>query len=401
MMSPPFSWSLHLVLAATILCGACAGGVDDDAGVPTLVRVADDPSDQPWPGLTDDELARFVEGDALFEQLFRTTQGIGPLFIRGSCAACHADDGKGPGFVDKFADVDAPFGHSVRPYTTTDDALPVLSPDGARVSRRIGPAVFGRGAMEAVDGSALRALVDAQAAAPGPVKGVVARVTWHSQPNDDPRFPTYDEGTPDLIGRFGLKARVATLDDFAADALQGDMGLTSPMRPDELPNPAGIVDDDVPGIDVTSEDVNLLADYVRLLRIPARTDVDADGLALLEETGCTACHVRALPTRADYPFAVLRAVEVELFSDLLLHDMGEALADGLVDEEAGSRQWRTAPLMGLRYFRNYLHDGRAPTLDDAIRAHDAPDSEARDAASAYAALSDDDRVLLLDTLARL
>jgi len=399
-MRAPLPIGPRLLLLAAMSVVACAGGVDDDAGVSDLVRVTDDPSDQPWPGLDDDALARFALGDALFEQLFRTTQGIGPLFIRGSCAACHADDAKGPGFVDTFVG-DAPYGHTVRPYTTTDAALPVLAPEGATTSRRIGPAVYGRGAMEAVDASALFALAEAQANAPGPVKGVVARVTWRSQENDDPRFPTYAEGTPDLVGRFGLKARVATLDDFAADALQGDMGLTSPMRPVELPNPAGITDDDLPGVDVSSEDVNLLADYVRLLRIPPRIDVDEGGLALLDSTGCTACHVRALPTREDYPFAVLRAVDVEIFSDLLLHDMGEALADGLVDEQAGPRQWRTAPLIGLRYFRNYLHDGRAATLDDAVRAHDAPDSEARDAAAAYAALTDDDRALLLDTLARL
>jgi CxxC motif-containing protein (DUF1111 family) len=384
-----------------LLFTGCTAVVIDDAGVPDLIRVREDAPDLPWPGLDDDEMARFRDGDVLFEHLFRTTQGIGPLFIRGSCAACHADDAKGPGFVDKFASDDAPYGTSVRPYTTVDIALPVLAPDGALISRRIGPAVFGRGAMEAVAEDAIVAVAALQASSSGPVKGVVPRVTWHSEPNSDPRFPTYTNGEAGILGRFGLKARVASLDDFAADALQGDMGLTSPMRPTELHNPAAVDDDDVPGVDVPLDTVNLLADYVRLIRIPARRDVSDDGLALLDETGCTACHVRALETRDDYPFAVLAGTTVELFTDMLLHDMGEDLADGLVEEGANSRLWRTAPLMGLRFFRSYLHDGRASSIDEAIRAHASEGSEAEAAVSAYAALTDDERALLTETVLKL
>ena len=90
------------------------------------------------------------------------------------------------------------------------------------------------------------------------------------------------------------------------------------------------------------------------------------------------CHVPAMRTRADYPIAQIAGIDAPIYSDLLLHDMGAALADGMTDGGAGPRAWRTAPLIGMRFQAGYLHDGRAPSVAEAVVAHDG---EARGAAT--------------------
>src|SRR5262249_19599378 len=160
------------------------------------------------------------------------------------------------------------------------------------------------------------------------------------------------------IGRFGLKARIVTLDEFTADAFQGDMGLTSPMRPDELPNPDGLVDDDKPGTDVEIDHIDRIAFYLRHIAIPARVGLSVRGAKLFAQVGCSSCHVPTMHTRADYPIRQLANIDAPVFTDLLLHDMGAALADGMTDGSADASYWRTAPLIGMRFFRTFLHDGR-------------------------------------------
>jgi CxxC motif-containing protein (DUF1111 family) len=110
---------------------------------------------------------------------------------------------------------------------------------------------------------------------------------------------------------------------------------------------------------------------------------------------CAACHVTSLKTRADYPIASLSGIDAPVFTDLLLHDMGDLLADGLADESATSRTWKTAPLIGLRHLKGFLHDGRAMTVEQAILAHEGPGSEANDAIARFKALSADDRKALI------
>ena len=116
-----------------------------------------------------------------------------------------------------------------------------------------------------------------------------------------------------------------------ADALQNDMGITSPLRPTEFPNPDGLTDDDKPGIDATADDVNLRADYVRTIAIPWRDAPDPAAAALFEQAQCSACHVPTLHTRADYPIAQLADIDAPIYTDMLLHDMGDGLSDSLAD----------------------------------------------------------------------
>src|SRR5262249_52943988 len=159
---------------------------------------------------------------------------------------------------------------------------------------------------------------------------------------------------------------IATLDEFTADALQGDMGITSPLRPIEFANPDGLTDDLKPGVDVTAESVNARATYMRLIAIPRRTGLADAAKELFDEVKCSACHVPSLKTRADYPLPLLAGIDAPIFTDLLLHDMGDELADGMVDGEAASRDWRTSPLIGLRFNKTFLHDGRAHSIEEAI-----------------------------------
>ncbi|HEY0713079.1 MAG TPA: di-heme oxidoredictase family protein, partial [Polyangia bacterium] len=316
------------------------------------------------------------------------------LFIRSSCAACHRDDGRGPGLVGRMVVVDGDgrrsadqsrlrFGDTERPYATAGATEPLLPPrdPAVRINHRLPPAVFGRGYLEAVADDEIERLAREAAARSNGIRG---RIHW------------VGEGAgKKAIGRFGLKARTATLDGFTADAFQGDMGLTSPMRPRELPNPEHLSDDARAGVDLEQETIDLVADYVRLLEIPARRHRADKGTALFAQASCATCHTPTLRTRRDYPIAALAGIEAPVYTDLLLHDMGDALADGVVEGQAGARDWRTAPLIGMRFASGLMHDGRARTVADAIAAHAGPGSEANGSVAAFEALAPDDRRILI------
>lgn len=383
-------------------------GCDESAEAP-LTLVGEDPSDAPLSELSDEWLDRFAEGDALFEQPMREGDGLGPVYIRRACTSCHEGDAKGPGSVTKLVLMEAdgttpaadqsglPWGQTVRPYVAAGAVTPVEAPDRSdvRTSRRIGPAVFGRGYLEAIADAEIERLEAEQATRDDGISGRIHRVPFASEVPLDPAFGFWRPGDEGLIGRFGVKARLATLEEFAADAAQGDMSLTSPMRSQELPNPDGLLDDLHPGVDLQAEQVRLMADYVRMLEIPARDAASPEGAALLAEVRCDGCHVPSLRTRADYPIEALADIDAPIYSDLLLHDMGVGLTDWRPEGDAAPQEWRTAPLMGLRHLRSYLHDGRASTVRDAIDWHRSEGSEANDSIERFERLSDDDQLRLL------
>ena len=409
-------WAARAAWAA-----ACSAQSKDTADpLADLQLVTEDPSDSPIAGLDARWSERFAAGDAVFEHSYRPAEGLGPLYIRASCAGCHAADSKGPGGVQKFVVLDEeglpvddpsalPYGDTERPYTTAGATTPVLAPEhpeavgGAAVqtSLRLGPAVFGRGYLEAIDEDAILALERAQISGEGGVRGRAAWVCRGSAANPDQPFHDERGGACGLLGRFGLKATLASLDDFTAKAFLGDMGLSSPLRPHELPNPDGLLDDERLGVDLDADELNLAADYVRLLALPERSPARFDGAPLPDgparfaALGCDRCHRPSLPTRADYPVPELAGIDAPVFTDLLLHDMGEGLADGLAEGAAGGRDWRTAPLIGLRFFGRYLHDGRAEDLAEAIALHASPGSEANRSVAAFQALSAADQARLI------
>jgi CxxC motif-containing protein (DUF1111 family) len=394
-----------------MLASACSSASSTDDPLDGIKLVGDDPVDTPLLAATPVEVERFNVGDALFEAVFREPDGIGPLYVRNACGACHAGAGRGPGAVDKMALVDADgitpladqsglkYGHTVRPYRAAGAMTPIAPPiSGAmvKVSQRLGPALFGRGYLEAIaDAEILRMQAEQKGRDDG-IHGRPNRVVYHSQANPETAYHAHHEGEADLIGRFGFKARVATLDDFTADAFQGDMGITSPLRPVEPPNPDGLTDDGQPGVDVTANNVNAIADYMRLIEIPGRFVPPGPGKDLFAAARCSVCHAPTLKTRADYPIKALAGIAAPVYTDLLLHDLGDALADGLTDESATSRSWKTAPLIGVRHQTSFLHDGRATTVEQAILAHGGPGSEANDSVSRFKSLALEKRKTLID-----
>lgn len=406
--NPPVNLSSRwLFLVLVCACGTSPGSepVPDAPtdGPPSTVVNA---FDVPITGLSREDTAKFNDGDALFGLLFRAPDGLGPLFIRASCAACHIEGTRGPGLVQKVAIVEAdgitpaadqsalPYGHTLRGGLAGGGMTPIRAPDdaNAKVTQRVGPPVLGRGYIEAVDEAELMRLEAEQAARSDGIHGKVGRGVFESVPNPDTTYGSFAQGQA-VIGKLGLKSRIATIDDFTADAFQGDMGLTTPMRPVELANPDKRSDDDRTGVDLTLEHINRVSFYLRRIAIPVRVGLTERGAQLFEATACAACHVPTLRTRADYPIPQLAGIDAPIYSDLLLHDMGPALADGQTDGGASSSSWRTAPLIGLRFVHNYLHDARAHSVAEAILAHDG---EARGAAQAFQALSQEDQRTLTE-----
>lgn len=399
-----------VVGALGLLLGACGAPGPD---LPSLMVRSEDPTDAPLRAATAAEHQRFLVGDAAFDVVFRDADGLGPAYVRASCGSCHEAAAKGPGGVQKMVLLEndgvtiaadqspLTFGHTVRPYVAGGASTPLLPPESGalagrlKLSTRAGVPVFGRGYIEAVADSEIERVAAEQARRGDGITGRVSRVVYASEANPDQRYHQHKKGDAGLIGRFGLKARIVTLDDFAADAAQGDMSITSPLRPAELPNPDGLTDDRRPGVDVSADTINELADYMRLIEIPRREAPSQRGVELFAEAQCAACHVPSLRTRADYPIAALAGIDAPVFTDLLLHDMGDELADGLAEGGATARQWRTAPLIGLRHLRGLLHDGRAKTVEDAVLKHDGRGSEAAGSVARFRALPDADRAELL------
>jgi CxxC motif-containing protein (DUF1111 family) len=400
-----------VALTASFALGGCSGDGAPASKTPTKPAETVQPArvrDVAIADISHELAATFHDGDFAFDLSMRDADGLGPLYTRTSCNACHDTASRGPGLVQKMSVVEndrvtpsadqslLPFGHTVHPLVAGGGKTPILPPmdDSVLVSIRLGPPILGRGYMEAIDDAEIERVEKEQGERSDQIHGRINHVTYESEMSADPSFHTYAKGDS-VIGRFGLKARVATLDDFTADAFQGDMGITSPLRPDEIPNPDGLTDDAKPGIDVELSSVQSRAMYLRLLAIPARTD-DARGRTLFDQVQCSACHVPTLHTRADYPIDQLADIDAPVYTDLLLHRMGPDLADGLpadpsVDWQASSLEWRTTPLIGVSLNHTFLHDGRATTVEEAILAHGGDGSEANDALDAFNALSDDDR----------
>jgi CxxC motif-containing protein (DUF1111 family) len=379
--------SLSVVLAGVAACGSSS------TSSATSAAIVDPRLDEIFADATASQFAAFNSGDAIFDTPFYPADGL--------------DNGlRGPGFDQRMVMVEADgittaadqspiaYGNEIRARLTAGATTPVNAPDipNVKVTIRSPPPIVGRGYMEAVLDSEIERMADEQATRTDGIHGRVSYVAYQSATTADPAFNPFVTGQR-VIGRFGLKARIATLDDFCADALQNDMGITSPLRPVEDPNPDGLTDDEKPGVDATLDVVQSIAIYMRENAIPTRGALTSEGAALFDELTCNVCHAPSLATRPDYPIPQIAGTQVAVYTDFLLHDMGPALADGMADGSATSTEFRTSPLIGLHYMKAYLNDGRAHTITDAIEGHGG---EATGAVQAFEALSASDQTALID-----
>jgi CxxC motif-containing protein (DUF1111 family) len=374
----------------------------------TAAPVEGDVFDAAVAGLTAAELAAFVRGDAEFGRRFAPATGLGPIFNDASCAACHSGDGRGrlENALQRIGSAADDYLRSQGGPQIQDRAIPGIEPEhvpaGAAVSLRLPPPVFGVGLIEAIPEATIVAQADPD---DRDGDGISGRPNW-VQPGA--YVPTTEPGggAGPRLGRFGRKAQVSNLLEQVVEAYHQDIGITSDYRPEENRNPLSSVPieavDHAVDPEIPAATVQAVVHYIRTLAPPypgADTEQRGEGRALFMTAGCAACHTPSLQTGPS-PIAALADKPVELYSDLLLHDMGEALADHRPDGSASGREWRTTPLWGLRLMRQFLngealllHDGRARTVEEAILLHDGEAQRSRDA---FAALSAPARRALLD-----
>jgi CxxC motif-containing protein (DUF1111 family) len=359
--------------------------------------------DAPVPGLTAAEMATFARGDAEFGRPFAPATGLGPLFNDISCVACHSGDGRGgpANILSRFGTAGDGQGGPQLQDRAISGAVAERLPDGVAVSRRLPPPVFGVGLIEAIPEATIVARADPNDTNGDGISGRANRVTPASYvPAAEPG------GGGQQAGRFGRKAQVTSLVEQVVGAYHQDMGITSPFIPTENTNPQVNATtssaDVVPDPEVPTATVMAVVNYLRMLAPPAPgadTPARVRGRELFSTVGCAACHVPELQTGRSAINALSNRT-VALYSDLLLHDMGDGLADNRPDGQADGREWKTTPLWGLRIAREFLdgalylmHDGSARTVEEAIEQHGGEGTQSR---TRFRALSAEDRAALLD-----
>jgi CxxC motif-containing protein (DUF1111 family) len=385
------------------------------------------------PGITSEERRAFSVGNSFFRDNWVAApastegrDGLGPLFNANSCSACHADDGRGRpplargevglGLVVFVSPRDADgaphplYGKQLQDQGISGVApeaeivlravpVPGVYPDGTkfelvrwetsferpaygplgdvRTSLRIGPQVIGGGLLEAVPDAAIAARSDPE---DRDGDGISGRV--HMVPGAD--------GTR-RVGKFGWKASQPTLDGQVMAALHEDMGITNDAHPAESLSAgerAAVTAPSGGSPEADAHKVGRIAHYCRVLAVPMQRDAAAPtverGRRLFTDAGCTACHVPTMSTGDASPVALLRNATFHPYTDLLLHDMGEGLADDRRDGDATGREWRTPPLWGIGLVETvnghtrFLHDGRARNLEEAVLWHGGEAQRSRD-----------------------
>jgi CxxC motif-containing protein (DUF1111 family) len=367
--------------------------------------------------------------------------GLGPLFNTNACQNCHIKDGRGhpptpdatnavsmlvrlsipdapayakviehlgvvpePVYGGQFQDMSvpgvAPEGKVRVDYTPvpirfkdgTEVELrkPVLQitqlgygpmhPD-TRFSARVAPPMIGLGLLEAIPDEAILANAQAQAKDKNGIAGRPNQV-W-----DDAQRKT-------VLGRFGWKAGQPNLNQQNVHAFSGDMGLTTSLRPFDDCTDAQTACKQAPNgngpngePEVSDNILRLVLFYSRNLAVPARRDINAPqvlaGKNLFFQTGCQSCHTPKYTTSANAAEPELANQVIRPYSDLLLHDMGDGLADNRSEFKASGRDWRTPPLWGIGLTQavsghtQFLHDGRARNLLEAVLWHGGEASAAQ------------------------
>lgn len=380
--------------------------------------------------------------------------GLGPLFNTNSCQGCHIKDGRGhpPGAdtpsvslflrlsvpADSETDADMLAMHGVKPApvygtqlqtaaipgvkpeadlavtwtpvnrTLADGTVVELRkpefriehpnygplPENLLISPRVAPQMIGVGLLETIPLDDLEALADPDDKDNDGISGKLNQV-WDLRTRKT------------AAGRFGWKAGEPTVEQQSMGAFAGDMGLVSTLKSENDCMPEqkceGYATGGTP--EVTDKIADFVTFYAKSLAVPARRNMNKPsvqrGAKLFNETGCAACHTPRFTTGNDSDRPDLSNQTIWPYTDLLLHDMGPALADGRNEFLANGNEWRTAPLWGTGLVQvvnpqaGFLHDGRARTLEEAILWHGG---EASPAAERYSKMSATDRQALIDFL---
>lgn len=413
--------------------------VAESGGDTTVFDATRDAFSLPAPGLSARHRSAFFVGNSFFNQNWvaapssvETRDGLGPLFNARSCSSCHFKDGRGrppeggealvgllirlsrgqglrkdgaplgdPTYgeqiqgnalvgVPKEAEVKVDYEEvsgtfpDGEPYTLLKPKIrfeelgygPLAS--DVRISARIAPALIGLGLLEAIPEHALLALADEQDRDDDGISG---------RPN---RVPDVVSGKL-VVGRFGWKAEQPNVLQQIAAAFQSDLGLSTPLFPEQNHTPEQTLAHAQPtggNPEVSERILHDVALYARVLAVPARRNHRdasvARGEELFGSLGCARCHIPTLRTAAVAELPELGAQEIHPYSDLLLHDMGPGLSDDRPSYRASGNEWRTPPLWGLGLVEKvnghtrFLHDGRARSYQEAILWHGGEAGAARE-----------------------
>ncbi len=408
----------------------------------------------PAPNLSADGLAKHLEGDVEFEAVFVTVPaevnpGLGPVYNNIACINCHARDGRGraptsgekltsmlfrvslpnpdgdvthgpvpvPGFgtqlnnraifgvppegtvtIDytegEFTTSDGVKAHLRTPsYEIKDPYQPL--PDDIEISPRVAPVVFGLGLLEAVPEATILALADEDDQDGDGISGK-ANYVWNVQKNGL------------SLGRFGWKANQPTLIQQVASAYHDDMGITTSLLPRESSEGQSQYDGRGDDPELSDEILDVVTFYVQTLAVPARRNLDdpivQHGEKLFESAGCSGCHIPTLQTGSLSDVPEVSNQTIYPYTDLLLHDMGPGLADNRPDFRASGSEWRTPPLWGIGLVKvvnghtNFLHDGRARGLLEAVLWHGGEAGQSRDAVQGMSASDRNALIAFLESL---
>jgi CxxC motif-containing protein (DUF1111 family) len=351
-------------------------------------------------------LRSFNDDRFLFEEVEAMDDGLGPIYNAQSCRECHQNVATGgasqvaehrTGRMQNGAFFESQGGSLIGSRTTYPDLQERVAFEDSIRTFRISTNTLGAGYVEAIANTTLLAIRLAQ---PASMRGSIVLA------------PELEANSVPRIGRFGWKSQHASLESFAADAYLNEMGITSPLFPEE--NTASGVSvaypshyDPVPEPEDDGMDVKAFADFMRSTKAPSRGEITADVLAgetIFKSVGCATCHVPTLPTsppgtpinggKLVVPEALGNKL-IHPYSDFLLHDIGTG--DGIPVQPtpelaSTASQIRTAPLWALRTRNRLMHDGLTFTEREAIMRHAG---QAAPVTQRFRALSAADQALLL------
>ena len=336
--------------AVAVLVTAACSGTSADADRATGSLFAE--MGEPLPGLDDDVLEAFERGRLVAARRFTPHDGLGPDSNASFCGGCHEKPTLG-GSASRYRDVFVRVEDSQELEVQAQFSARGRAPDHPRTTSVVRSAIpfFGAGLLAEIPSQEILAHADPNDADGDGISGRV----------------NFERG---FVARFGRKAQIAGLDEFVRLALFDHLGLTtdpvtpSPITHDAIPLALPTRDtDDVPDPEVSPGALGDLTTFVALLAPPTPATPSAlseRGRAEFSAWGCADCHLPALQGPRGPVFA---------YTDLLLHDLGAQLGDGIELGEASGQEFRTQPLWGLAATGPYLHDGRADTIEEAIEAH--------------------------------